>query len=135
MTPMPPVKSMYVLPSTSVTVESSARSTKIGCRVATPASTDRRRRSINARLRGPGMAPSSRMTPISIPPDRRFRQVDVDLLGLEVVLQTVRTELASESGLLVPAPGRLVVGRMVGVQPEDAGADLFQDPDAAKHIS
>ena len=55
---MPPVKSMNVLPSTSVTVEPDARSMKIGCIVLTPGSTAARRRASSAELFGPGTAVS-----------------------------------------------------------------------------
>src|SRR6476659_1004938 len=69
-----------------------------------------------------------------IPPERRFVEVDVDLLGLEVILEAVRSELAAEAGLLVTAPRRLIVCRVVGVEPRNAGADRLQHADAAEDV-
>src|SRR5438132_7186117 len=53
----------------------------------------------------------------SVPCERRLVEIDVDLLHLEVRVEAVRPELASEPGLLVAAPRRFVVRRMVRVQP------------------
>src|SRR5262245_36388881 len=117
---MPPAKSRKTFPSTSTTVAPWARSTKTGWAVATPGATARRRRSASALLFGPGMGPVIFTTPMiapSVPPDRRVRQVDVDLLGLEVALEAVGPELAAEPRLLVATPRRLVVGGVVGVEP------------------
>ena len=54
--PMPPAKSMNVLPSTSVTSAPSALSTKTGTHRAFALATTRSLRSIQARERGPGIS-------------------------------------------------------------------------------
>ena len=54
--PMPPAKSMKVLPSTSVTSAPSALSTKTGTHRALASATTRSLRSIQARERGPGIS-------------------------------------------------------------------------------
>ena len=54
--PMPPAKSMKVLPSTSVTRAPSALSTKTGTQRALALATTRSLRSIHARERGPGIS-------------------------------------------------------------------------------
>src|SRR5215469_10032437 len=58
------------------------------------------------------------------PPRRNDVEVDVDLLDLGVRIVTVRSELAADTALLVSAPRRFVVRRMVRVDPRNAGTQL-----------
>src|SRR5450830_490293 len=53
---------------------------------------------------------------------RLVGEVDVDLLDLGVLVEAVGAELAAHAALLVAAPRGLAVGRVVGVDPGDAGA-------------
>src|SRR5207247_10360262 len=62
------------------------------------------------------------MAPLLVPPDRPLVEVDIDVLDLHVLVEAVRTELAPEPGLLVPAPRRPHWGRLHVVEPADAGA-------------
>src|SRR5579872_2991170 len=48
-------------------------------------------------------------------------EVDVDLLDFGICVVAVGAELAAETGLFVAAPRRLVVGRMIGVDPRNSG--------------
>src|SRR4051812_43795083 len=70
----------------------------------------------------------------SVPAERCLIKVDVDLLGLEVALDPVQAELAPDPALLVPAPGHLVVGRVIRVDPGDPGADLADHPVGAGDV-
>src|SRR5665647_619007 len=53
---------------------------------------------------------------------RLVGEVDIDLLDLGVLVEAVSAELAAHAALLVAAPRGLAVGRVVGVDPGDAGA-------------
>src|ERR1041385_6175617 len=47
-----------------------------------------------------------------VPADGLFREVDVDLLHVEILLDAPLAELAADAALLVAAPRRLDVGRL-----------------------
>ena len=55
-------------------------------------------------------------------------EVDVDLLDLLVFVEAEGTQLAAHAALLVAAPRRFAVGRVVGVDPGDARAQRLDDP-------
>src|SRR5579885_1287051 len=58
----------------------------------------------------------------SVPADRLLVQVDVYLLGLEILFDSPGTELATESGLLVTSPRRFNVCRLHVIDPDNPGA-------------
>src|SRR5579871_3034530 len=62
---------------------------------------------------------------MSVPADRRFVQIDVDLLGLQIFFDAPGAEFAAEAGLLVASPRRLDVGWLHVIHPDDAGAQCF----------
>src|SRR5262245_23670429 len=69
------------------------------------------------RLLDPSRALATISSMGSVPADRRFVQVDVDLLDLQVLVRAPRAELAADARHLVAAPGRLDVGRLHVVDP------------------
>src|ERR687883_527493 len=70
-----------------------------------------------------------------IPADRRFTQVDVHLLDVQIFLDAPLAELAADAALLVAAPRRLDVGRLHVVHPHDPGAQILDDPHRAKDVA
>src|SRR5437870_10806610 len=85
MQPMPPAKSRNRFPSTSSSIAPSARATYTGVACESPRGTAASRRSPSARDLVPGMEVFSLIVGISVPPDRLFVQIDVHLLGLEIL--------------------------------------------------
>src|SRR5437764_13342194 len=71
----------------------------------------------------------------SIPADRLFRKIDVDLFDVEVFLDAPFPELAADAALLVAAPRRLDVGRLHVVHPDDAGAQVLDHPHRAEDVA
>src|SRR5439155_14578231 len=65
--------------------------------------------------------------PISVPADRGFVEIDVDLLGLEIFFEAPRAEFTAKAGLFVAAPGRFDVSRLHMIDPDDAGAQRLHD--------
>src|SRR5512135_2214640 len=55
-------------------------------------------------------------------------EVDADLLHLGVGIVSVRPELAADAGLLVAAPRRFVVRRVIRIDPRDSGPHLPDHP-------
>src|SRR5918911_2317920 len=70
-----------------------------------------------------------------IPADRRFTQVDVHLLDVQIFLDAPLAELAADAALLVAAPRRLDVGRLHVVHPHDAGAQVLYDAHRTKDVA
>src|SRR5260370_5852716 len=58
--------------------------------------------------------------PSSVPADRCFVQVDVDLLGFEIFFDAPGTEFTAEAGLFVSAPGGFDVRGLHVIHPDDA---------------
>src|SRR5262245_25659800 len=75
------------------------------------------------------------MGPSSIPTDWLLREIDVDLLHIEILVDAPLAELAAESRLLVAAPRRLDVGRLHVVDPHDAGAQALDHPQRAEDVA
>src|ERR1700716_1376607 len=61
----------------------------------------------------------------SVPADWGFVQVDVDLLGLQILFDAPRTQFAAEAGLFVSAPGGFDVRWLHVIHPDDSGAQGF----------
>src|SRR6202047_1009681 len=120
---MPPAKSRKRFPSPSAIVTPSARAAKIRVACETPRATAASRRRIHFCDLGPGMGVRNWIVGMSVPSDRLFVQIDVDLLCLEIFPDSPRTQLSAKSGLLVPAPGRFDVGRLHVIHPDNSGAE------------
>src|SRR3974377_224241 len=75
------------------------------------------------------------MAAISVPPDGRFVQIDVDELGFEVFFESPRAEFAAEAGLLEAAPWRFNVGGLHVVDPHDASANLLPRPEGFEDVA
>src|SRR3954463_1853253 len=75
------------------------------------------------------------MVASSVPADRLFRQIDVDLFDVEIFLDAPFAELAADAALLVAAPRRLDVGRLHVVDPDDAGAQVLDDAHGAEDVA
>src|SRR2546423_5435645 len=101
-----------------------------------PGGTTSARRRISSCERGPGIGVRSRMVGISVvPADGLLVEVDVDLLGLEILLNAPWPKLAAEAGLLIAAPRRLHVGGLHVVHPDDARAQGFDSPHGFEDIA
>src|SRR5215831_21003228 len=61
----------------------------------------------------------------SVPADRRLVQIDVYLLGLEILLNSPGPQLPSEAGLLESSPGRFHISRLHVVDPNNPRAQGF----------
>src|SRR5215203_6246927 len=98
-TPMPPVKSMNVLPSTSVIWAPPASRAKMGSGAAMPAETAALRRSINSRLLGPGISVFILVEPSMLLPP--FRSIFLP----PILRPGVRVPLAGASPAALPRQG------------------------------
>src|SRR5271170_683747 len=63
----------------------------------------------------------------SIPANRLFVEVDVDLLRFEILLNSPRSKFAAHAGLLVSAPRSFHAGGLHMVYPDDACAQRFDN--------
>src|SRR5579883_1808787 len=100
-----------------------------------PRGTAAERRWASAFDLGPGIDVFSCIVAISVPSDRRLVQIDVHLLGFEILLNAPGAEFAAKAGLLIAAPGRLYVGGLHVVDPHDPGAEGLEDvagPDGSR---
>src|SRR5271165_1454234 len=133
--PMPPARSMKTLPSTSSMSApwDLATYTRVACE--RPRGTACSRRRCNSWERGPGTAVHKRIHSISVPPDGRFVEVDVDQLGFEVFFEAPGAELAAEAGLLESSPGRFHVGGLHVVDPDDSGANLLHGTEGLEDVA
>src|ERR671911_1199814 len=117
---MPPPKSINVLSSTSVRRAPFASLANMGVAIPTPEETALLRRSINARLFGPGISvlilvdssivATSSCLPTSFQYTRGLLLDDTpkrDVLGVQVLLYPLVPALASEAGLLEAPEGCL----------------------------
>src|SRR5258706_5600030 len=75
------------------------------------------------------------MVASSIPSDGLFREIDVDLLHVEIFLDAPLAELAADAALLVAAPRRLDVGRLHVIHPHDAGAQALDRAHRAEDVA
>src|ERR1700680_1154317 len=93
------------------------------------------RRRISSWERGPGMGVRNSITDMSVPSNRLFAEVDVDLLCFEILLDTPGPQLATEAGLFVAAPGGFDIGRLHVVHLDDAGAEGLDDAESAEDVA
>src|SRR5215470_9608787 len=63
--------------------------------------------------------PTSKLGTGSVPADRRLVQIDVHLLGLEILLNSPGPQLPPETGLLESSPGRFHISRLHVVDPNN----------------
>src|SRR5215207_4380398 len=70
------------------------------------------------------------LTGAAKPTEFRWCEVDVDLLGLEILVEAPGPEFAAPTALLVASPGRFVEGGVVTVEPRNPGAELFEHAEA-----
>src|ERR1700730_447459 len=133
---MPPAKSSKRLPSISSTMAPSACAAKMGVAGETPRAMAALRRRARSRERGPGIGVRNSIAGISsVPPYGLFVQVDVNLLGLEIFLDSPRAELATEAGLLVAAPRCFDVSRLHVIDPDDAGTQRLYDAESLVDVA
>src|SRR5262245_52281326 len=69
------------------------------------------------------------------PAKLRGGEVDVDLLGLEILVEAPRAEFAAPAALLVAAPRRFVERGVIAVQPGDARAQRLEHPQAFRAVA
>src|SRR5271154_7127110 len=81
------------------------------------------RRAVNARELGPGTSVFIRILDMSIPPNRLFVQIDIDLLGLEILVNAMDPQFPAEARLLEPAPRSFHASRLHVIHPHHTGAD------------
>src|SRR5579863_10196960 len=72
---------------------------------------------------------------LSVPADRRLIQIDMNLLGLEILLDAPRAQFTSETGLLESAPGRFHVCWLHMIDPDDTGAQRLHRPHRLKDVT
>src|ERR1700677_1360964 len=93
------------------------------------------RRAVNARELGPGISVFSRMLDMSIPPNRLFVQIDIDLLGLEILVNAMDPQFPSAARLLKHAPWRFPASRLHVFPPHHTSADRLNHPHSAINIA
>src|ERR1700735_1914785 len=96
-TPMPPAKSRKRFPSTSSIVTPSARAAKIGVACETPRATAASRRRIHSCDLGPGIGVRNWIVGLQDTSIRLFVQIDVDLLCLEIFLDSPGAQFSPKS--------------------------------------
>src|SRR5205085_2878918 len=72
---------------------------------------------------------------MSVPGDGGFVEIDENLFGFEIFFETPATEFATEAGLFIAAPGRFDVSRLHVIDPDDAGAQRFDDAESFVDIA
>src|ERR1700733_10771057 len=92
-------------------------------------------RAVNAREFGPGISVFIRMLDISIPPNRLFVQIDIDLLGLEIFVNPMDPQFPAEARLFKPSPRRFHARRLHVIHPHHAGPDSLNHAHGAIDIS
>src|ERR1700730_54180 len=70
-----------------------------------------------------------------VPADRRFVEVDEDLLGLQIFFESPRAQLTTEPGLFVASPGSFHIGWLHVVDPDDSSAHGFYDAKRLEDVS
>src|SRR5271155_1612015 len=80
-------------------------------------------RAVNARELGPGISVFSRMLAMSIPSNRLFVQIDINLLGLEILVNAMDPQLPAEARLLKASPRRFYARRLHMINPHHTSAD------------
>src|ERR1700678_130080 len=94
------------------------------------------RRAVNARELGPGISVFSRMLAmVSIPSNRRFIQIDVHLLGLEILVNAMDPQFPAKARLLKPSPRSFHASRLHVIHPHHAGADSLNHAHSAIDIA
>src|SRR5258708_34509303 len=78
---------------------------------------------------------SNLTTGFSVPADRSFIQVDVDLLGFEILLDAPGPEFAAKARLLVAAPGGFHVSRLHVIDPDDPGTQRFHRAHGLEYVA
>src|SRR5262249_15567335 len=64
-----------------------------------------------------------------------FRQIDIHLLDVQILVDAPLAELPPDAALFVAAPRRLDVGRLHVVHPDDAGAQLLHGAHGAEDVA
>src|ERR1700722_1628015 len=72
---------------------------------------------------------------MSVPSDRLFVQVYVNLFRLEILFDAPGAEFAPESGLLVSAPRRFHVSGLHVIYPNNPGTQRFHHAEGLKNIT
>src|SRR5580658_5642303 len=93
------------------------------------------RRAVNARELGPGISVFSRILDMSIPPNRLFIQIDINLLGLEILVNAMDPQFPAEARLFKPTPRRFHTRWLHVIDPYHAGADSLNHAHSAIDIS
>src|ERR1700679_266482 len=93
------------------------------------------RRAGNARELGPGISVFSRMLDMSIPSNRCFVQIDIDLLGLEILVNAMNPQLPAEARLLKATPRRFHASRLHVINPHNTSADGLNHAHGAINIA
>src|SRR6266550_7237424 len=75
------------------------------------------------------------MVAISVPSDGLFAQIDVDLLGFQILFDTPRPQFPSEAGLLVASPWCFHVRRLHVIHPHNAGTQRFHYAESLEDVS
>src|SRR3990172_9912560 len=137
--PIPPAKSMKVLPSTSVRSAPSARATAMGVTWASPFGVCSSASLMSSRLRGPGTSVLSTTDggiahPFVWPEDALAHDPGHDVLHDRVVLQGVHGHVLAVAGLLEAAVRHLADDRQVVVDPHGAEAQAARGVQRAVHV-
>src|SRR2546429_1562035 len=75
------------------------------------------------------------MVAISVPSDGLFVQIDMDLLGFQILFYSPRPQFSSEAGLLVASPWCFHISGLHVIHPYDAGAQRFHSPESFENVS
>src|SRR5262249_26371100 len=71
----------------------------------------------------------------SIPSDRLFVQVNVDLLGFEILFDSQGAKLSSKSRLFVATPRSLYIGRLHMIHPDNTRTNSLHNPKSTENIA
>src|SRR6266436_6588192 len=71
----------------------------------------------------------------SVPANRSFVQIDVDLLGLEIFLDAPGSKFSTKARLLVAAPWCFDIGRLHVIDPDDPGAQRLHRAQGFENIA
>jgi hypothetical protein len=72
---------------------------------------------------------------VSVPSNRRFIQIDVHLLGLEIFVDSMDPQFPTKARLLETAPGGFHVSGLHVIHPDDSSTDGFDHAQGAIDVS